>query len=78
MTICASAVVAHALASAPKAPPGGFSALTASFLAYADYTVIAVSVLAGLQFSPEHSTELIGTTLTSVPQRREPDGRSST
>lgn len=69
VTIGASALVAHSLAAAPKALPSGFSALTASFLAYAEYTVIPVSVLAVLQFTSEYSTGLISTTFAAVPRR---------
>ena len=69
MTIGATAVVARAVASTPKPPPGGFSALSVSFLAYAEYTVIPVSVLAVLQFTSEYSSGLIRTTFAAVPQR---------
>jgi hypothetical protein len=69
VTIGGTAVVAHAVASVPKPPAGGFSALTASFLAYAEYTVIPVSVLAVLQFTSEYSTGLIRTTFAAVPRR---------
>lgn len=69
VTIGATAVVAHALASAPRPLPGSFSPLTASFLAYAEYTVIPVSVLALLQFTSEYSTGLIRTTFAAVPRR---------
>jgi ABC-2 type transport system permease protein len=69
VTIGASLIVAHAIASVPKSPPTGFSSLTASFLAYAEYTVIPVSVLAVLQFTSEYSTGLIRTTFAAVPHR---------
>jgi ABC-2 type transport system permease protein len=69
VTIGATAVVARAVPSTPKPPPGGFSALSVSFLAYAEYTVIPVSVLAVLQFSSEYSSGLISTTFAAVPQR---------
>jgi hypothetical protein len=52
-----------------QAPPGGFSALGVSFLAYAEYTVIPVSVLAVPQFTSEYSAGLIRTTFAAVPQR---------
>ena len=70
VTIGATAVVARAVASAPTPPPGGLSALSVSFLAYAEYTVIPVSVLAVLQFTSEYSSGLIRTTFAAVPQRR--------
>jgi ABC-2 type transport system permease protein len=69
VTIGTSAIVAHAIASVPKSPPTGLSALTASFLAYAEYAVIPVSVLAVLQFTSEYSTGLIRTTYVAVPRR---------
>jgi ABC-2 type transport system permease protein len=69
VTIGASAIVAHSVASVPKPLPGSFSALTASFLAYAEYAVIPVSVLAVLQFTSEYSTGLIRTTFAAVPRR---------
>jgi hypothetical protein len=69
VTIGASAIVAHAIASVPGPRSGGFSALTASFLAYAEYTVIPVSVLAVLQFTSEYGTGLIRITFASVPRR---------
>lgn len=69
VTIGATAILARTLASVPTALPGSFSALTASFLPYAEYTVIPVSVLAVLQFTSEYSTGLIGTTFAAVPRR---------
>jgi ABC-2 type transport system permease protein len=71
VTIGATVIVAHAFASdwAHKPPPVGFSATVASFLAYAEYTVIPISVLALLQFTSEYSTGLIRTTFAAVPRR---------
>lgn len=69
VTIGGSVIVAHAFASARQPSPGEFSALAASFLAYAEYTVIPVSVLALLQFTSEYSTGLIRTTFAAVPRR---------
>jgi ABC-2 type transport system permease protein len=66
-TIGVTAVVARTLASAPALPPGG--AITASFLGYAEYAVIPVSVLAVLQFTSEYATGLIRTTFSAVPRR---------
>ena len=69
-TIGSTAVVAQTIASAPTPPPGGtITALTASFLGYAEYAVIPVSVLAVLQFTSEYTTGLIRTTFSAVPQR---------
>lgn len=67
VTLGATVVAAHALASTPghqAIPP-----LLASFLAYAEYTVLPVSVLGVLQFTSEYSTGLIRTTLSAVPRR---------
>jgi len=69
VTIGATVLVGNAIASTPKLPPGGFSALSVSFLAYAEYTVIPVSVLAVLQFTAEYHSGLIRTTFAAVPQR---------
>jgi len=70
-TIGSTAIVARAVASAPTPPPGGtFTGLTVSFLGYAEYAVIPVSVLAVLQFTSEYATGLIRTTFAAVPRRR--------
>jgi ABC-2 type transport system permease protein len=69
-TIGSTVVVSYAIASAPTPPPGGtFTALTVSFLGYAEYAVIPVSVLAVLQFTSEYTTGLIRTTFCAVPRR---------
>jgi ABC-2 type transport system permease protein len=69
VTIGASAVVARTVASVPKLPAGGFPGLNGTFLSYAEYAVIPVSVLAVLQFTSEYSTGLIRTTFAAVPRR---------
>ncbi len=69
VTIGASVVVGRALAAVHKPLPGGFPALNGTFLAYAEYAVIPVSVLAVLQFTSEYGTGLIRTTFAAVPQR---------
>jgi ABC-2 type transport system permease protein len=69
VTIGATAVVARTVASVPKLPAGGFPGLNGTFLSYAEYTVIPVSVLAVLQFTTEYSTGLIRTTFIAVPRR---------
>jgi ABC-2 type transport system permease protein len=68
-TIGSTAVIAHTVASTPGPPPGTITALTASFLGYAEYAVIPVSVLAVLQFTSEYTTGLIRTTFCAVPRR---------
>jgi ABC-2 type transport system permease protein len=69
-TIGSTAIVAYTVGHthAPL-PGGGFTALTVSFLGYAEYAVIPVCVLAILQFASEYTTGLIRTTFTAVPQR---------
>ena len=70
VTIGITAIVAHSFAAAPGPPPGGLmTPLTESFLGYAEYTVIPVSVLSVLAFTSEYSTGLIRTTVTAVPRR---------
>ena len=70
VTLGATVVVAHALASTRAPLPAGlFTPLTASFLGYAEYAVLPISVLGVLQFTSEYSTGLIRTTFTAVPQR---------
>jgi ABC-2 type transport system permease protein len=69
VTIGATAVAAHALASTPAHPSGPIAPLLASFLAFAEYAVLPVSVLAVLQFTAEYSTGLIRTTFAAVPRR---------
>jgi ABC-2 type transport system permease protein len=69
-TIGSTAIVAQTIASTRTPPPGGpVTALTASFLGYAEYAVIPVSVLAVLQFTSEYTTGLISTTFSAVPRR---------
>jgi ABC-2 type transport system permease protein len=70
VTIGSSAVVAEATAGAPAAPSSAvITPLTASFLGYAEYSVIPVSILAVLAFTSEYSSGLIRTTFAAVPQR---------
>jgi ABC-2 type transport system permease protein len=70
VTVGTTAVVAQATGSGPALPPGGaITPLTTSFLAYAEYAVIPVSILAVLVFTSEYSTGLIRTTFTAVPRR---------
>jgi ABC-2 type transport system permease protein len=69
-TIGSTALVAHAVGSAPTPPQSGpITALSLSFLGYAEYAVIPVSVLAVLQFTSEYTTGLISTTFCAVPRR---------
>jgi ABC-2 type transport system permease protein len=69
-TIGSTAIVGRALAATAAPPPGGtITALSGSFLGYAEYAVIPVSVLAVLQFTSEYTTGLINTTFCAVPRR---------
>lgn len=70
VTIGSTAIVAQAIAASPATPSSGVvTPLTASFLGYAEYCVIPVSILAVLAFTSEYSSGLIRTTFTAVPQR---------
>ena len=70
VTIGATVVVAHAFATTHgPPPPGPITPLTASFLGYAEYTVLPVSILSVLVFTSEYGTGLIRTTFTAVPRR---------
>ena len=70
VTIGATALVAHTFASSPATPRGGpISPLSESFLGYAEYTVIPVSILCVLAFTSEYASGLIATTFTAVPRR---------
>jgi ABC-2 type transport system permease protein len=70
VTIGATVVVAHAFAATHgPPPPGPMTPLTESFLGYAEYTVLPVSILSVLAFTSEYSTGLIRTTFSAVPRR---------
>jgi ABC-2 type transport system permease protein len=70
VTIGATAIVAHTFAVVRVPPPGGLmTPLTESFLGYAEYTVLPVTILSVLVFTSEYATGLIRTTFTVVPQR---------
>ena len=70
VTIGLTAVVAHTIATAPAPPDRGpITPLIESFLGYAEYTVLPVSILGVLAFTSEYSTGLIRTTLVAVPRR---------
>ena len=70
VTLGVTAIVAQAIASAPRPPPGGpANPLTSSFLGYGEYTVLPVTVLSVLTFTSEYASGLIRTTFTAVPQR---------
>jgi ABC-2 type transport system permease protein len=70
VTIGATVIVAHAFATTHgPPPPGPITPLTASFLGYAEYAVLPVSILGVLAFTSEYGTGLIRTTFTAVPRR---------
>ena len=70
VTIGSAALVGSALAAGPPPPPGGpITALTQSFLGYAEYAVLPAGVLGVLAFSSEYATGLIRTTYAAVPRR---------
>lgn len=69
-TIGITAIVARGIAAAQKTPaPSPITPLIQSFLGYAEYTIIPVSILGVLAFTSEYTTGLIQTTLTAVPRR---------
>ena len=70
VTVGLTAVVAHAVAATPAAASRGpITPLIESFLGYAEYTLLPVSILGVLTFTSEYSTGLIRTTLVAVPRR---------
>lgn len=69
VTLGITVVIAESLATAPANRPAPFDTLTASFLGYAEYTVLPVTVLAVLVFTSEYASGLIRTTFTAVPRR---------
>jgi len=72
VTLVLTAVVAASFAAAPhsgqRAAP--VDRLATSFLAFAEYLVLPVTVLSVLVFTSEYASGLIRTTFTAVPQRR--------
>jgi ABC-2 type transport system permease protein len=71
LTIGGTVLIASTLSAVPHSPfSGPFTALTASYVAYAEYSVLPVGVLGVLVFTSEYSTGRIRTTMTAVPQRR--------
>jgi hypothetical protein len=68
-TLIITAIVAQGTASAPAAQRSPFDVLAESFLAYAEYTILPVTVLSVLVFTSEYASGLIRTTFAAVPQR---------
>ena len=71
VTLVLTGVVAESFAAAPDAGRNAapIDRLAASFLAYAEYLVLPVTVLSVLVFTSEYASGLIRTTLTAVPRR---------
>jgi ABC-2 type transport system permease protein len=70
ITIGSAALVGAALATGPPPPSGGpVTALTESFLGYAEYAVLPAGVLGILAFSSEYATGLIAVTYAAEPRR---------
>lgn len=71
VTLVLTAVVAGTFAAAPGGEKNAavMDRLAGSFLAYAEYTVLPVTVLSVLVFTSEYGSGLIRTTVTAVPQR---------
>jgi ABC-2 type transport system permease protein len=72
VTLALTAVVAQAFAAAPAGVKHGavMDRLATSFLAYAEYLVLPVTVLSVLVFTSEYGSGLIRTTFTAVPRRQ--------
>jgi ABC-2 type transport system permease protein len=70
VTLGVTAIVAQSFASTPASPHGAAAdPLASSFLGYAEYTVLPVTVLSVLVFTSEYTSGLIATTFTAVPSR---------
>jgi ABC-2 type transport system permease protein len=70
-TLGSAALVAQVATVGPAARSGGpIGGLIGSFLGYAEYGILPLSVLGVLVFTSEYATGLIRTTFVAVPQRR--------
>jgi hypothetical protein len=70
VSVGSAAFVAQSISAAPhRAATGPISPLTASFLGYAEYAVLPVTILGVLAFTSEFSTGLIRTTFVALPRR---------
>jgi hypothetical protein len=70
VTLALTTVVAQGFASGPAGRHSPVDPLAGSFLAYAEYTVLPVTVLSVLVFTSEYASGLIRTTFAAVPRRR--------
>jgi ABC-2 type transport system permease protein len=71
VTLGVTAIVAVSLAAGPAASAAGspVDPLAGSFLAFAEYAVLPVTVLGALAFTSEYGSGLIHTTVIAVPRR---------
>ena len=70
VTLGVTAIVAQSLASVPASgQPNPIDPLAGSFLGFAEYTVLPVTVLSVLVFTSEYGSGLIRTTFAAVPRR---------
>ena len=70
VTLAVTAIVARSFAAGPALAAGSpIDPLTGTFLGYAEYTVLPVSILGVLVFSSVYASGLIRTTFTAVPRR---------
>ena len=70
VTLGVTAIVAQSLASVPSSgQPNPIDPLAGSFLGFAEYTVLPVTVLSVLVFTSEYGSGLIRTTFAAVPRR---------
>jgi hypothetical protein len=70
VTLGLTGIVAKGFASAPaNGQPNPIDPLASSFLAYAEYTGIPVTVLSTLVFTSEYGSGLIRSTFTAIPKR---------
>ena len=70
VTLGVTAIVAQSLASVPASgQPNPIDPLAGSFLGFAEYTVLPVTVLSVLVFTSEYASGLIRTTFAAVPRR---------
>jgi hypothetical protein len=70
VTLGITTVVAESFAFAPGRQHSPIDPLAGSFLGYAEYTVLPVTVLSVLVFTSEYSSGIIRTTFAAVPRRR--------
>jgi len=69
-TLAITAVVAETSASAPAGRHQALDPLASSFLGFAEYAVLPVTVLGVLVFTSEYGSGLIRTTFAAVPRKR--------